>query len=964
MPGLGRLVRTVFAILVRGPRRAARDRVRRVRLGPEEMEARVVPTLLGQRLFPSDNAWNQDISDAPVDPNSASMIGLIGTSTRVTPDWGANPNNLYQQAKLYGIPVNIVHGNGAQVSRTNVIIDNYPGESDVVAVPLPNDYAPVLEGDLPNGPNTNGPGYGENGTANQRGDSHLIVWDEDNNVAYELYGVSRPSDPNLFPNTSDVELPNPGGWHAAQETVFDMKTDTFRTIGATSADAAGLSILAGLARPDEGLPGSQGGTGVIDHALRVTLNGNQVAPAEFTYPASHMVTSPVGTVPLGARLRLQNTPAVNQLIAQMGPESQILAHAMQQYGLIVADIGSPMYITGIDQFVDNVDSGVGPLTWDEKDIFGYLTGHPAGLESLNAGDFDFVDLAPVVTGLGASAGAAGTTLTITGQNFSGAAGRLSVLFGGTPASSVTYVDDAHLTAVVPNGTGTVDVQVQSGINEVDQIDLPAHPNVTETIASGYRPSSLFGYGISATSPADRFTYTGQTVSGTNSTIDFGSPTVSSGNGDLVTLVVEDTSRAAVPGLASAAFTFSLSGGTSAGTFGPVTETATPGTYTTTFTGTHAGTASALTATITGVTLGGRPTVTVTPGAVSPSSSTAAFATPTVASGSTDVVTIVVRDQAGNAVSGLAGGAFGLALAGGGSGGSFGPVTETATPGTYTSTFTGTAVGTASTLTAAVSGVPLTARPRVQVTAGGVSPANSLASFATPTVAAGAADTVTIVVRDGAANPITGLPGAAFGLALSGGTSTGGFGPVTETATPGTYTATFTGTTAGTASSLTVTVSGTTLISRPTITVTPSGPPAVPVTPGGVSAANSVAVFASPTVALVIKKRGRAHKRRTAVSAGRDVLTIGLRDGAGNPVVGLASGAFGLTLGGGASAGTFGPVTETATPGAYQAVFTATRAGTASRLTIGVKGLALATAPTITVTGSSRRPRPHRPAHHG
>jgi hypothetical protein len=865
MPGPARFLRIPFGITGQPSRRAGRGPVRRASLDLEEMEGRVVPTLLGQQLFPPDNAWNQDVSKAPVDPNSAAMIALIGTSTRVTPDWGANPNNLFQQSKLYGIPVNIVHGNGAQVTRTNVVIDNYPGQSDVVPVPIPNTYPPVLEGDLPNGPNTNGPGYGENGTPNQRGDSHLIVWDEDNNIAYELFGASRPSDPNLFPNTNGVELANPGGWHAAQETVFDMKTDTFRTIGATSADAAGLSVLAGLARPDEGLPVSQGGTGVIDHALRVTLNGNQVAPAQFTYPASHMVTGQRGTIPLGARLRLQNTPAVNQLIAQMGPESQVLARAMQQYGLIVADVGSPMYVTGTDEFVDNVDPGVSHLTWDEKDIFGALAGHPAGVESLNAGDFEFVDLAPVVTGLSATAGAAGTTLTISGQNFSGAAGRLSVLFGGTAASSVTYVDDAHVTAVVPNGSGTVDVRVQSGINEVDQIDLPLNPNRTETIASGYQTSTLFGYGTSAPSPADRFTYAGQTVSGINSTASFAGPSVASGAGDPVTIVVEDSTGGAVSGLAGAAFGFSLSGGTSTGSFGPVAETATPGTYATTFTGALAGTTSTLTVSITGVVLNGKPTITVTPGAVSSTNSTAGFATPTTPSGGTDTLTLVVRDRAGNAVSGLT--------------------------------------------------------------------------------------------------------GSAFGFSLSGGTSAGNFGPVTETATPGTYTARFTATTAGTASTLTVTVSGTALNSGPRITVIPGGVsassrPAVPVTAGGASGANSLASFASPTVDIVARKRGRGRKRYAHVQGGTDVVTIAVRDGAGNPVGGLTNRAFSLGLSGGSSAGTFGPVAETATVGTYQTVFTARQAGTASKLTVTVNGVALSAEPTIAVGSSSRRHRPPRRAHHG
>jgi hypothetical protein len=102
--------------------------------------------------------------------------------------------------------------------------------------------------------------------------------------------------------------------------------------------------------------------------------------------------------------------------------------------------------------------------------------------------------------------------------------------------------------------------------------------------------------------------------------------------------------------------------------------------------------------------------------VSATMSTVSFASPTAAPGNTDLVTLVVKDTAGNAVTGLTGGSFVLTLSGGTSAGTFGPVTETATRGTYTTTFTATSPGTASTLTATVSGVTLTARPTLAVTA--------------------------------------------------------------------------------------------------------------------------------------------------------------------------------------------------------------------------------------------------------
>ena len=116
---------------------------------------------------------------------------------------------------------------------------------------------------------------------------------------------------------------------------------------------------------------------------------------------------------------------------------------------------------------------------------------------MNFSDFEVVNLAPVVTGLSVSSGAAGSTVTVVGQNFAGASGHLQVLFGGTPATSATVVDDSHVTAVVPPGVGTVDVRVQSGVT-------------TASNPSNYT-NPIFGYGLSGVTTADRFTYSPATV---------------------------------------------------------------------------------------------------------------------------------------------------------------------------------------------------------------------------------------------------------------------------------------------------------------------------------------------------------------------------------------------------------------------------------------------------------------------
>ena len=443
----------------RGMRKLNQSR-RRTFLNIEALEDRTVPTLLGQQLYPSDNPWNQRVDDAPVAANSSAIINNIISNYgngRLHPDFGEHGN---ASGALYGIPFNIVHGNS--VAKVPVLIDAYPDESDLLNVPIP--AGAVIEGDTDSGPR-----FG----LNNRGDSHLIIWDVDNNIAYELYRASRPGE------NAD------GKWHADQETVWDMKTNNFRTLGWTSADAAGLSILAGLVRPDEALPVAQGGQGVINHAIRVTLQ-NSIILDQYVYPASHTANggnnNPAIMPPMGARLRLKDSVD----ISQMNPQARIIAQAMKDYGMIVADNGSNFFFSGASYSVGA--SNQTTVTWNDDDIQDSLH----GLKSLHFADFEVVDLKPVVTNLDVHQGLAGSEVTVVGQNFSGAAGQLSVFFGNTAATSVTYVDDAHVRATVPPGTGTVNIRVQSG-----RTTGPKPDNINGTI---------FGYGISAVSASAQFTY--------------------------------------------------------------------------------------------------------------------------------------------------------------------------------------------------------------------------------------------------------------------------------------------------------------------------------------------------------------------------------------------------------------------------------------------------------------------------
>jgi hypothetical protein len=655
----------------------ATRRRERLPLRLEDLEGRVLPTLLGTQLFPSDYPWNQNISNAPVAANSPAIISHIGSNIGIHPDWGEDSASNGNVA-LYGIPYNVVHGNST--AKVNVIIDNYPGESDIVPVPIPANA--VIEGDYQNGPNPSGGGY----NAGQRGDSHLLIWDEDTDTAYELFGVTRPTDPTLFPNTNGVELAHTDGkWHAAQESVWHMTAEDFRALGETSADAAGLSILAGLARPDEGLPVSQGGQGAIDHALRLTLPASDVS-SQYIYPASHMVSESSGStkLPLGSRLRLMDTPTIDAQIAAMGPEAQIIAHAMQQYGLVLADIGSAMYVTGTSASV-TASNGIG-LTWNMDDVL--------GLHALTAGDFQVVNLTPVVSGLSQSSAAPGTTITITGQNFSGSAGHLSVLFGSLASPSVTYVDDGHITAVVPAGAGTVDVTVQSGVNETDNISDSPNANVN---------APIFGYGTSATNSSDRFSFSATLPA--------------------IKLSASATSTVTAGTMFSLTVTaLDMNGATAAGFGGTIHFTSTdplaslPADYTfqpNDF-GVHtfqitACTGGSQTITVSDTPDGltaGQATFAVDPGSASNSKSTVAAAPTSIRAGQTTMVTLTARDAYGNQES--AGGlnvAFALS---GSAAGSFGSVNDNHN-GTYSAMFSATGAG-IGTIGATISNHSVTSTP--------------------------------------------------------------------------------------------------------------------------------------------------------------------------------------------------------------------------------------------------------------
>ncbi|HEV3383304.1 MAG TPA: invasin domain 3-containing protein, partial [Gemmata sp.] len=413
------------------------------------------------------------------------------------------------------------------------------------------------------------------------------------------------------------------------------------------------------------------------------------------------------------------------------------------------------------------------------------------------------------------------------------------------------------------------------------------------------------------------------LNGAASSLNFATQTIASGTTDILTITLLDADGNGINGFKSSAFAFSYLGGTSSGTIGPVTATGAPGTYTAVFTGIAAGTPKGLSLKVAGIPIASHPTVQVTPGAASDVKSIIGLASSSIVSGKSELISLVVKDAAGNPIDGLTSGDFDINLSGGQSGGIFGTVSETLVPGHYTVEFTGTSAGTASILTVAIDNVLHDAEPKLTVKAGSVSGTTSSASFATSTIVSGETEILTFTIEDAAGNPISGLPGSAFVLNLAGGKSTGKIGPIIPSTTPGVYHAIFTGDLAGTASTLEIKVAGVLLGSNPTVQVTP----------GPVNAAKSIASVTTPTV-----KTGNT-----------DTLTIILMDTNGNAIGGLDASDFVIGPFGGTSNVSFATLTETQTPGTYTVVFTGKFAGTTTQLTITVDGVLLLANPKVTVT---------------
>lgn len=281
------LLASLVALAALAPAAPAQQFRSKAELGPGA-------SLGGTPVFPRDNPWNQDVSRARVDPNSAKLIASIGVDGHLHADFGTT-----WEGRPNGIPYVIVSGRQPRIE----VSFEYADESDRGPYPVPSD-APIEGG--PEGD----------------GDRHVLVIDRDRWILYELFDAHP--------------LEAGKSWRAGSGAIFDLKSNDLRTAGWTSADAAGLPIFPGLVRHDEVV-----GQGEIRHALRFTCRRTRRA---YVHPARHFASrdeSP-DLPPMGMRVRLR----ADFDLAGFSKEAKVILTALKKYGMFLADNGSDWFVSG------------------------------------------------------------------------------------------------------------------------------------------------------------------------------------------------------------------------------------------------------------------------------------------------------------------------------------------------------------------------------------------------------------------------------------------------------------------------------------------------------------------------------------------------------------------------------------------------------------------------------------------
>ena len=276
--------------------------------------AAAAPRIAGCPVFPRDNHFNVRVDRLPLHPQSSAIVRSIGLDRTVHPDFGSGR----YEGRRIGIPYTVV----PRRQRRVPVSFEYASESDRGPYPIPP-RAPVEGGS----------------------DRHVIAVQRGTCRLYELFAAERSG----------------SGWAAGSGAIFRLRSNRLRPRGWTSADAAGLPIFPGLARHAEVARGA------IRHALRFTVPRTRRA---FDYPARHFASSLTDPVlpAMGQRVRLRASVDPSRF----GRQARVIVRAVKRYGMLLADNGSPWFI-----------SGAPSRRWDNDDL--------RTLKQLRGSDFEVVD---------------------------------------------------------------------------------------------------------------------------------------------------------------------------------------------------------------------------------------------------------------------------------------------------------------------------------------------------------------------------------------------------------------------------------------------------------------------------------------------------------------------------------------------------------------------------------------------
>lgn len=277
---------------------------------PSAAAAVRVPGAPGCRVFPAGNVWNRRVDTLPVRADSETLKRSIGLDRHLHPDFGAYSG--------YGIPYNVV----SRSTPRRAVTFRWPRESDRVRYPIPSRVRREASSD-----------------------HHILMLDKDSCRLYELFAARKVD----------------GRWRAGSGAVWDLGSNHLRPAGWTSADAAGLPILPGLVRYDEVRAGA------ILHALRFTAPRTRTG---YVYPARHQAgdSSSAALPPMGLRIRLKTSVDISGYPRQ----ARVILTALQRYGMILADNGSPWFVTGAPD-----------RHWDDEALH--------TLQRIHGSDFEVVD---------------------------------------------------------------------------------------------------------------------------------------------------------------------------------------------------------------------------------------------------------------------------------------------------------------------------------------------------------------------------------------------------------------------------------------------------------------------------------------------------------------------------------------------------------------------------------------------